>query len=571
MKKKVLAIMIVSAMVLSSAAAMAEETTAAGGAPATDVTVSEQTNDTAQATFARNDNLTVVSVEDGRIETTGEDGETVYINTNKAVVYKIDGTELTVEDIKDGDSITVFTRASEPALAIYPPEYTPAVIIVNDEDYAGSVAVSTFTKNPDGEGYINAEKDLVVHMPEGFIENKKIDNDYIVFYTITTMSIPPQAPADKVVLLEEDAAATPAEAKSGEEETADDAQEVESPFVKFENMSVSGLEDGKIELADENGDVTYLNTQEAVVYDVDGTELKAADLKDGDSVTFYVRSNQPTILIYPPVYTPAVIIRNDADYAGSVDVSNYTRAEEGDGYINAEKNLIIHMPEGFVENKKMDNDYIVFYSTTTKSIPPQTTPDKLVLLEEPVIESSYEDVSDDVWYAESVADVTNMGLFNGVSDTEFDPEGDMTRAMFVTVLGRLDGVAVKDACVTGFEDTPGDQYYSSYVAWANMNNIIKGYDDNTFRPDQVVTREEAMQIIFNYCNYKGIGPKDAWAVSVDYADADQIPDYAMDAAMWNVINGYLVADDNGNINPDETADRAEIAYAMDILATQLGK
>lgn len=561
MKKKILSIMIVSAMLLSSAAAMAEETTANN--TAADTTASEQVNETAQAPFARNDNLNVVSVEDGKIETTAEDGSTIYINTAKAVIYKIDGTELSVDDIKAADSITVFTRATEPTLAIYPPEYTPAVIIVNDEDYAGSVAVSNFTKNEEGPGYINAEKDLIVNMPEDY---DGAEGDMIVFYTIATMSIPPQAPAEKVVMLD---SSEPAEDNG--EETTDEPQVSENSFVKFEGMSIAGIEDGTIELTDGNEGINYLNTSDAVIYDVDGTELTAADLKEGDSVTFYVRGNQPMILIYPPVYTPAVIIRNDADYAGSVDVSNYTRLEDGDGYINTEKSLVIHMPEDFVENKKMDNDYIVFYSVTTKSLPPQTTPDKLVLLEEPVVESSYDDVSDDVWYAESVAEVTSRGLFNGISDTEFAPEGDMTRAMFVTVLGRLDGVAVKDACVTGFEDTPGDQYYSSYVAWANMNNIVNGYDDGTFRPDQVVTREEAMQIILNYCEYKGIGPEGEWAVLVDYADADQIDDYAMDAAMWNVIHGYLLEDENGNINPDETADRAEIAYAMDVLAGQLGK
>ena len=80
-----------------------------------------------------------------------------------------------------------------------------------------------------------------------------------------------------------------------------------------------------------------------------------------------------------------------------------------------------------------------------------------------------------------------------------------------------------------------------------------------------------MQIIYNYWEYKGVGPEGAWAVLVDYADAAEISEYANDAAMWNVIHGYLLADDSNNINPDTTATRAEIAYAMDILAAQLGK
>lgn len=342
----------------------------------------------------------------------------------------------------------------------------------------------------------------------------------------------------------------------------------QAPFARNDNLNVVSVEDGKIETTAEDGSTIYINTAKAVIYKIDGTELSVDDIKAADSITVFTRATEPTLAIYPPEYTPAVIIVNDEDYAGSVAVSNFTKNEEGPGYINAEKDLIVNMPEDY---DGAEGDMIVFYTIATMSIPPQTTPDKLVLLEEPVVESSYDDVSDDVWYAESVAEVTSRGLFNGISDTEFAPEGDMTRAMFVTVLGRLDGVAVKDACVTGFEDTPGDQYYSSYVAWANMNNIVNGYDDGTFRPDQVVTREEAMQIILNYCEYKGIGPEGEWAVLVDYADADQIADYAMDAAMWNVIHGYLLEDENGNINPDETADRAEIAYAMDVLAGQLGK
>ena len=148
----------------------------------------------------------------------------------------------------------------------------------------------------------------------------------------------------------------------------------------------------------------------------------------------------------------------------------------------------------------------------------------------------------------------------------------MTRVMFVTVLGRLDGIAVKDACVTGFEDTPGDEYYSSYVAWANENGIVRGYEDKTFKPNQQVSREEALQIIYNYCKYKGIGPEGAWAVNIDYEDADEISDTASEACMWNEINNYLLPESkNGKLKPKQKASRAEVAHALDVLMDQLNK
>ncbi len=558
MKKKVLSVMLVTAMLLSSTAAFAENAVPVDS----DITISRAEQSDVQPSFVKDENLKVTGIENGTLMTTDKNGETVYIHTNKAVVYTSNGTELTVADIKEGDSLTIFTRANEPTPAIVPPVYTPAVIIVNEET-SMAVTVSNFRRNPDGDGYINTEKDLVIHMPEGFQENKKADNDYIVFYTIVTQTIPPQTTPDKLVLLEE----TP-----DAEITKPEDQDTTPAFAKNENLKFDSIEDNQIKTTTADDQTLYLNFSGAVFYDNDGTEIKAEDLKQGDVLTAYSRSNSPALLSLPPIYYPAVIIRQKADYAGSVTVSNFRRNPDGDGYINTEKDLVIHMPEGFPENKKADNDYIVFYTMTTYSIPPQTTPDKLVLLEENYEEDQqFEDVQEDNPFYDSIGKAVEKGLFKGVSEKLFSPETAMTRAMFVTVLGRLDGIAVKDACVTGFSDTPGDEYYSSYVAWANENNIVKGFEDNTFKPNQNVSREEAMQILYNYCQYKGIGPVGEWAVNITYADTDKVADYASSACMWNVINQYLVPDSNNQIRPKEDASRAEIAHAMDVLSGQLSK
>ena len=162
----------------------------------------------------------------------------------------------------------------------------------------------------------------------------------------------------------------------------------------------------------------------------------------------------------------------------------------------------------------------------------------------------------------------------GYDDGTIRPNANITRAEVATIFFRLltdDPREKYWSDQNPYSDISAGAWYNNAVSTMTRAGVLTGYDDGTFRPDQVVTREEAMQIILNYCEYKGIGPEGEWAVLVDYADADQIADYAMDAAMWNVIHGYLLEDENGNINPDETADRAEIAYAMDVLAGQLGK
>ncbi len=363
----------------------------------------------------------------------------------------------------------------------------------------------------------------------------------------------------------------------------EEAIEVAPSFVNFAGLKIVAIEDTMIETVDEDDNTVFVNAHKSMFFNVDGTETKLDELEAGDELSIFVRANEPTPLVLPAEYTPAVIVKADPAYAGSVAVDTFIPNTDGEGYINTTGTLVIHLPEDFVENKRLDNDYIVFYSRTTRSIPPQAPADKVVLLPAEVVEEAVEedvvetkkfaDVADDASYAESVYDVVERGLFNGVSETEFLPDGNMTRAMFVTVLGRLDGFAVKDAMPTGFSDTPGDQYYSSYVVWANENGIVKGYEDGTFRPDNKVTREEAMQIIWNYCTYKGMTPEDgqAWAVQLPYADKTRMSEYAVNAGMWNAIHGYFTVDGEENIRPTESATRAEVACAMSVLADEIAE
>ena len=547
--------MIISAMLVSSTAAMAEMGST-GLTKSVDTTAVEE--QTVNARFVKQENLKVVKVENGQIETTDENECTVYINTSDAALYKNNGTEITAEDIKEGSLITVFTKGDKAVAAIYPPVYSPDVIISVDPEYAGSVAVSKFEKNNDGPGFISEEKDLIVNLAE---DAEPMDGDYIVFYSRATFSLPPQTPPDKIVKLED---------KTEDDKTAEPA------YVVNKGLKIVKQNDDATETVDENGETVYVNLDDAEIYDENGTELDEEQLKEGDVLSIYTPAKSPMLLIYPPVYTPAVIIRENDEYDGFVDVSTYTKTEGERSYINAEGTLVVNLPESFIENRKASNDYIVFYTVTTRSLPPQTTPEKIVVLEEKdhddyEAEDVFEDISDDK-FCDSIKKVVKAGLFKGVSDKEFSPSGHMTRAMFVTVLGRLDGIAVKDACVTGFEDTPGNEYYSSYVAWANENGIVRGYEDKTFKPNQQVSREEALQIIYNYCKYKGIGPEGAWAVNIDYEDADEISDTASEACMWNEINNYLLPESkNGKLKPKQKASRAEVAHALDVLMDQLNK
>ena len=105
----------------------------------------------------------------------------------------------------------------------------------------------------------------------------------------------------------------------------------------------------------------------------------------------------------------------------------------------------------------------------------------------------YIDVPETEWYYEPIKAVTDKGLmtgvWNGENADEFRPDFEISRAMFITVLYRIDGEPETKIDYT-FEDILKDWYYEKAVAWGSANGIIAGYDEKTFAPDDKITREQ---------------------------------------------------------------------------------
>lgn len=111
--------------------------------------------------------------------------------------------------------------------------------------------------------------------------------------------------------------------------------------------------------------------------------------------------------------------------------------------------------------------------------------------------NSFNDVPADVWYNESVSTMARGGYITGYEDGSFGGSRNITRAEFVTMLVRFVGVE-KAEC--SFSDVSKDNWAYDYIATATAAGWISGYEDNTFRPDQFITRAEAMTIINRVLN-----------------------------------------------------------------------
>jgi len=139
----------------------------------------------------------------------------------------------------------------------------------------------------------------------------------------------------------------------------------------------------------------------------------------------------------------------------------------------------------------------------------------------------FADVSEESWYKESVDYVAEYGLMNGITDDTFAPDKKMSRAMFVTVLGRMANTV--GATATSFTDITADSYYAPYVSWAVENAIVSGTSETTFSPDNNLTREQMAVIITNFCTFAGFPADDDWAYQTDYTDTADISSWATGA------------------------------------------
>lgn len=172
----------------------------------------------------------------------------------------------------------------------------------------------------------------------------------------------------------------------------------------------------------------------------------------------------------------------------------------------------------------------------------------------------FDDVAENFWGREYVDFVTLKGLFNGVSANKFSPDGTMTRAMLVTVLGRLSQDNVERVNDISFADVEDGAWYAPYVGWAVENRIV----DTTlasFRPNDNATREELADMLYRFAvsEFKDTDISD---VSLDHVDAAKIGEKYVDGVRFCVANGIISGYGDSSIKPQGSATRTEVSAML---------
>lgn len=157
-------------------------------------------------------------------------------------------------------------------------------------------------------------------------------------------------------------------------------------------------------------------------------------------------------------------------------------------------------------------------------------------------EVNFVDVSRADWFYDYVQYVAQNGLMEGTTRTAFEPNASMTRAMFWTVLARIDG-----------ETITGDAWKTLAQTWA----VESGISDGT-NADALITREQMVTMLYRYAGSPVAG---GMAIS-EFTDSASVSDYATDAVTWALSEGILTGMGDGILAPQGTATRAQAAAML---------
>lgn len=168
--------------------------------------------------------------------------------------------------------------------------------------------------------------------------------------------------------------------------------------------------------------------------------------------------------------------------------------------------------------------------------------------------AEFNDVPDNSPYSIAVEYFKDNGLMNGISDTEFLPDENTSRAMLVTILYHQQGSPQSNHNIT-FNDVDRSSWYYDAVKWADSNDIISGYDELHFGPDDLLTREQIISILWRISGSPNTNG------TITYSDASDIADYAKTSIVWAYENN-IISNTNDIFSPKEYVTRGETALMI---------
>lgn len=314
---------------------------------------------------------------------------------------------------------------------------------------------------------------------------------------------------------------------------------VNAGFVVAEgsNQLVVRMMDGNVQYSNQTvtkGDSVYLPTLSKSGYTFTGWRVNDSNTIVRGSESYTITANTTFTAVWNMIMIPDTYdIAVDQPAHGTVDVS----------FSNASQGSVITV------TATPDEGYELVYITVdgepisgNSFVMPDHAVEVSALFAEIGKEVNFVDVSRADWFYDYVQYVAQNGLMEGTTRTAFEPNASMTRAMFWTVLARIDG-----------ETITGDAWKTLAQTWA----VESGISDGT-NADALITREQMVTMLYRFAN----SPEVAATGFGQFTDGASVSDYATDAVTWALSEGILTGMGDGILAPQGTATRAQAAAML---------
>ncbi len=170
------------------------------------------------------------------------------------------------------------------------------------------------------------------------------------------------------------------------------------------------------------------------------------------------------------------------------------------------------------------------------------------------------------WAKDAINDMGSRMIVNGTGDDLFSPDRDITRAEFAAILVRGLGLKPNNNAAVKFSDVRASDWYSGAVGTAYAYGLLNGYEDGSFRPNEAITREQAMRMLSKAIELTGLptgtsvqGTKQLLQA---FKDADRISAWAVSGAADSVSAGLVSGRADNLLAPKAYITRAEVATMM---------
>lgn len=169
------------------------------------------------------------------------------------------------------------------------------------------------------------------------------------------------------------------------------------------------------------------------------------------------------------------------------------------------------------------------------------------------------DVEASDWFNDAVTFVAAREIMGGTGADTFSPDVSLTRSMMAQLLYSLENRP--EAGTDKFHDVASHAWYADAVNWAAESKVVAGYENGAFGPEDTITREQMVVILYGYARLQGLELRASAKVDA-FRDGGQTSDWARTAMEWALTQGLLSGRGDGILAPKDTASRAEVAQVL---------